>query len=249
MRSATYAMAIISLWLGARASAAEWGDLKGKFVYDGRPPIAHKLDVEKEPVCQGHNIVDETLLLDPDGGIANVVLYVRTKSVAVHPAYAKTASDNVTMSFEHCRFEPHILTMRLSQTLATKNCDPISHNINIQPLNDQPFHSLLGVAEPKFTFTREQSIPQPVACNIHPWMRAYVLVRSNPYAVVSGADGSFELKNLPAGQLEFQVWKEGVGYLEAKPGWIRGRFSQDIKAGANDLGTIKVSPTALKPKS
>ena len=47
---------------------------------------------------------------------------------------------------------------------------------------------------------------------------------------------------LPADtELEFQVWQEKSGFVEAKD-WKRGRFKMTLKAGKNDLGEVKVNP-------
>ena len=54
------------------AQAADWGTLKGKFVYDGTPPAAAKIDVTKDAeVCGKHPLVDESLVVDAGGGVAN----------------------------------------------------------------------------------------------------------------------------------------------------------------------------------
>ena len=42
-------------------------------------------------------------------------------------------------------------------------------------------------------------------------------------------------------ELEFQVWQEKSGFVEAKD-WKRGRFKMTLKSGKNDLGEVKVSP-------
>jgi hypothetical protein len=54
----------------------------------------------------------------------------------------------------------------------------------------------------------------PVKCNIHSWMHAYIGVLEHPYFVVSGQDGSFEIKNLPAGTYTLAVWQEKLGTQE-----------------------------------
>jgi hypothetical protein len=78
-------------------------------------------------------------------------------------------------------------------------------------------------------------------------MKGYVVVRDNPYTAITDQAGKFTIKNLPAGELEFQAWHENAGYLEAKPEWKRGRFTLKIADGkASDLGTIKVKPARLK---
>jgi hypothetical protein len=47
-------------------------------------------------------------------------------------------------------------------------------------------------------------------CNPHPDERAYVLVFDHPHAVLTGADGSFSIPNLPAGTHEAYVWHAGI---------------------------------------
>ncbi len=71
---------------------------------------------------------------------------------------------------------------------------------------------------------------------------------------VVGNDGTFEIKNIPAGQHEFQFWHEAAGYLKMaklKGGVTdnRGRAKLTIAAGQTlDVGDIKVPVSALKPQ-
>ena len=67
------------------------------------------------------------------------------------------------------------------------------------------------------------------------------------YETVTGADGGFEIKNIPAGDWQFQVWHEQAGYVrEVAIGgkdveWSRGRVDVSVKeAGTVDLGTVTV---------
>ena len=219
---------------------AEWGKLKGKFVYDGTAPAPVALKIDKDPACCVVKHNDESLVVGPDGGIANVVVYVRTAKVPVSPEYA--ADEKATVKFDNktCRFEPHVLPIRLTQSLEVSNSDDCGHNTNVTPLGDQAFNQLLAPkGNLKHQFKRQQNIPIKVVCNIHPWMVGYILPRDNPYTAVSAADGSFELKNLPAQELEFQVWQEKKGFVDT-PKWPKGKFKMKIKPGENDLGTVKL---------
>jgi hypothetical protein len=233
----------VSFAFSASQAFAQWGDLKAKFTYAGTPPTPNKIDADKDKeVCAAHPLVDEALLVHPSGGIANVIVYVRTKGVKVHPDYAKTDKDTIIFDNKGCRFEPHVAVLRLTQTLELHNSDPISHNSNLQPLGDTPMNPLLpGGGQATYNFHRAQTIPVPVTCNIHPWMKGHILPRDNPYAAISAKDGTLQITNLPTGELEFQAWHEKAGYL-ATPAWTTGRFKITIKAGANDLGEIKCDP-------
>lgn len=237
--------AVVQLAHGA--FAAEWGNLTGKFVFDGTAPTPAKIVVSKDQQCCKVQHDDESLIVGGDGGIANVVVYCRTKltPAQVNPEYESDAKAEVTFDNLTCRFEPHVLPVRLSQTLVVKNSDGCGHNTNVTPLGDAAFNQLLAPtgganSELKHHFKRQQTIPIPVVCNIHPWMKGYILPRDNPYTAVSQGDGSFTLKNLPAMELEFQVWQEKSGFVDLAPKMPKGKFKMKIKAGENDLGTVKL---------
>jgi len=235
--------------------AAEWGNLTGRFVYDGDPPEQAKINITKDAACFGNpDLRDESLVVGPDGGIANVVVYVRTKDVGVHPSYEDSADEQVTIDNKRGRFDPHIVPIRLTQTLVIENSDPCGHNSNLQPIADVGINPLIAPnSQVEHRFNRAQNIPVPVSCNIHPWMRGYVIPRPNPYVTVSDDDGKFTLKNLPADtQLEFQVWQEKAGYVTdavvdgKSVEWNRGRFEYTLSPGENDLGTIKLPPAIFE---
>jgi plastocyanin len=229
-------------------ASAQWGTLKGKFVIDGAAPKLVNPDVNKDvEVCGKHMLVNEELLVDAGGGIANVVVYVRTKGVQVHPDVAAAATKPVVYDNKGCRFEPHILGVMVGQPVILKNSDPVGHNSNVQPIGDQGVNPLIpSGGEIEHKFNRSQFVPVSITCNIHPWMKGYVLPRENPYIAVSGKDGTIELKNLPVGELEFQAWHEKSGYL-ATSDWDKGRFKLTIKDGDNSLGDKKI-PVALFQK-
>ncbi len=41
-------------------------------------------------------------------------------------------------------------------------------------------------------------LPMPIACNIHPFMKAWLLVKDDPSLAVTAEPGEFEIHNLPA---------------------------------------------------
>ncbi len=239
-----------ALWtISGVASAADWANLKATFVYDGKPPVAKPIQINKDQEAFGNlGLVDESLLVSKDGGIANIVVYVRTPDVAVSPEIEKNIKPQVKFDNNGGRFEPHILPVWIEkQQVVLHNSDPVPHNANLQPLGDEGKNPLLPPnTEVDHRFNRQQIIPVPVTCNIHPWMKGYILPRSNPYVAISDKDGNLVLENLPAGtELEFQVWHERAGYLDFGA-WARGRVTMKLKAGDNDLGKIKVPPAVFK---
>ncbi len=242
------------LALAGRAPAAEWGTLKGRFIYDGKAPAPAKIAANKDPeVCGKHELHDEGLEVAADGGLANAVIFLRTEGTDVAPSYADSAKADVELDNKNCRFEPHVATLRTTQTLVLKNSDPIGHNSKVEPLKNPAINPIIPAGEEiKQQFSDEENLPIKVGCNIHPWMGAWIVVRKNPYMAVSDKEGNFEIKDLPVGkELEFVIWQEKAGYLkEAKIEGVKvdtkGRFKLKIKPGENNLGDIKVSSKLFK---
>lgn len=232
------------------ATADKWGDLVGKFVYGGTPPERKKLKVDKDLQCCGKfDIRDESLMVGPDGGLANVYVYLRDRKVEICPELVETAPKRVTLDNRDCIFRPHTMSIWVEkQEFFIVNSDPVAQNVALSPLGDTPANIVLAVgANATWKFRRSQNMPVPIACNYHPWESAFILPRSNPYTAISAMDGTFTIPKLPLGKLEFQVWQERVGYLD-RPQWPKGRVTLEIKPGVNDLGTIRLPARMFQPK-
>ena len=48
-------------------------------------------------------------------------------------------------------------------------------------------------------------------CDVHPWMGAWCIVKSHPFFAVSGEDGSYVIKNAPAGTYKLVLHHEKLG--------------------------------------
>jgi len=237
------------------AAAAEWGSLKGRLVFDGDPGKPAAINVNKDgEYCGKHDLKDESITVGEKGGLTNAFVYLYVKKngkVAIHPGLQKVGDKPAVLDNKGCRFEPRALLVRTSQPLEIRNSetDPsIGHNTNALTLFANPsFNNLIPQGQPFIVkFQKREARPAEFACNIHPWMKSYVLISDHPYMAVTGRDGSFEIKDLPAGRHEFNFWHEAVGNLKnlsvggAKTS-RKGRGKLKIPAGKTlDLGDVKV---------
>ncbi len=228
-----------------------WASVRGRFVVDGAPPAESKITPDKDlNVCGQHELFNESVVVK-DKNLANVVIYVRTPKIPVHEDYKKSDKASVTLDNKGCRFEPHVMNVRVGQTLIVKNSDPVAHNTKIDGKNMQGNPLIPANSPVEFPIEAAEPAPVPVSCSIHPWMKARLVVTSNPYCSVSKGDGTFELKNVPAGDLELQVWQEAAGNVELsnprlqKLGNGRYRISLQPKEEL-DLKDLVVSAAALK---
>ena len=130
---------------------------------------------------------------------------------------------------------PGALVVSPGGDIEVLNPDKIGHNIHLVPLDllNKSINTMMGAADEKLVLKGEKYFTDPevirIQCDIHPWMNCYVAVHDPRYASVSGADGAFEIKNIPSGRYEMVISHE----LGEK------RINIEVKAGeTNDLGSI-----------
>jgi len=246
----------LSAVLPPTADAAGWGTIKGKFVVDGKAPELAPVDATKDAFCVEHHPIDESVIVDDKGNLANVVVFLRTgrnEKVDVHPDYEASKETPAELDNKGCAFVPHISLVRTGQPFVIKNTDPVGHNTNVKLMRNGATNTTIAAGdETKRVLTKAEAVPLPVDCNIHPFMHGWILVKDDPYMVTSAADGTFEIKNVPAGKREFEFWHEKPGRLKNlkyQGGTLnrQGRAQLTIADGQTlDVGTIKLPASILK---
>ncbi len=196
----------------APVDAATAGSVTGSVKLEGTAPKARKINMAADAYCNAQHpggASDEEVVADTKGDLANVIVYVkdglggRTFDVPKAP---------VELSQKGCMYTPHVIALMAGQALSVVNADKTTHNIHPVPRNNREWNKsqVAGAPNIEDAFAREE-ISVPVKCNIHPWMKSYIAVFKNPYFQVTGANGSFELKNLPPGTYTIEAWHEKYG--------------------------------------
>lgn len=243
-----------------QAAGSGWGKLTGRFVFEGTPPVQQELRITSDvEYCSMHHPLDESLVVHAENrGVANVVVSLyRSRGEEpppVHPSFQETADQMIELDNLKCRFQPHVVLLRTSQTLQILNTDEVAHNAKIDALNNPPINPTLPAGGSLLhRFEREERSPARVSCSIHPWMIAWVVVREDPYCAASDTDGLFAIDRLPAGRWTFQVWHEKARYVNqvtqggAATEWPRGRFVTEIQADeVTDLGEIGLAASLFE---
>ncbi|MCA9224911.1 MAG: hypothetical protein KDA47_04840 [Planctomycetales bacterium] len=203
-----------------------FADLTGVFKLAGAAPPRAPLPVSGSdvPLCipSGKAPLDEAVVVGPSDGLANVLIYLNT-DIPDDPKWIHqdtyAASRDATLEFDqrNCMFLTHVFAIRTSQTMKIMNSDTVAHNTNISPRKGaSPFNETIPVGG--YVARKpggESPDPFPVTCSIHPWMKAYMITRGNPYFAVTAEDGSFAIPKVPAGvKLEFRAWQEKAGFLQ-----------------------------------
>ncbi|MDG3005542.1 hypothetical protein [Paludisphaera mucosa] len=248
LAAATAALAV------APAVAQEPGSIKGKVVWAGSTVPAAKVLVEKGKatkdleVCGVNGpIVSQELQIDPESkGVAGALVYL-VKPTGTNPDAVKAllkAHPKAVLDQKDCEFVPYIQGIYKEQPLVIKSSDPVNHNVRYNGFSNASLNQMLGVGGTMEVKLEAERRPLMVACDIHPWMKSYIAVFDHPYFAVTGKDGSFELKGVPAGAQNLVVWQEKAGWINE--GKAKGA-PVAVKAGAaTDVGSIKLEPNQIK---
>jgi len=207
---------VLGVGLAARfgdAAPQGGGTVTGRARFTGAKPVNPKIDMSEEAACKSKYTTPptaETVMVNPNGTLANVFVYVKAglPAGATYPAPATP----VVIDQDGCRYHPHVLGIMVGQNLEIRNSDPVLHNIKAKPVKNRPFNVSQPSAGMKTmrTFSAAE-VMVPLECNVHGWMNAFLGVLPNPFFAVTGADGSFTIKNLPPGTYTIEAWHEKYG--------------------------------------
>lgn len=193
------------------------GDITGTVNYTGKVPNLKPLAMNADPGCNakhgGKPVPNEALVLGPGNTMANVMVRVKGPVKGNFPAPAQPA----VIDQKGCQYFPHVLGIRVGQTLKLKNSDGLLHNVHALPKVNTPFNMAMPAnrKEADTKFGKEEGMFL-IKCDVHPWMSAYVGVFSNPFYAVSGKDGKFKISGLPPGTYDVEAWHEKLGVRTAK---------------------------------
>ncbi len=200
----------------ARAQSGASGEIAGKVSFNGTAPHLRRIMMDKDPVCASlhpEGALPEDGRVNANGTLPNAFVYVSKGAENVSGGAA--SAEPVTLEQKECEYVPHVLGIMVGQTLRVVSNDPTTHNIHIMPKSGRDFDVTQQPGSPAVTekFSKPQ-IMVPVHCNIHNWMQAYIGVVTNPYYAVTGDEGTFQIKAVPAGSYTLSVWTATFGTQE-----------------------------------
>ena len=144
----------------------------------------------------------------------DVVVYLETV-----PGEQKPPADPVVMDQKKLTFLPRVLPIVKGTTVKFQNGDPLLHNVFWNRSDDGTYTATnlgtWGQGSTK-TFKFDKLGYVGLLCNIHPEMEGYIVVLQNPFFVVVGKDGAFEIKNVPPGKYTVKTWYSKPKKLRSK---------------------------------
>ncbi len=202
------------------------GTVSGTIHFKGTAPKVRPMRMDAEcGAFHSEPVMSQNVVVNENGTCKWVFVYVKEGlgDMKFDPPGEPVVFDQVG-----CKYDPHVFGVQAGQPIKILNSDPLLHNIHALPKANRPFN--FGM--PKKGDERERTFKKPevmvkIKCDVHPWMGAYAGVVDNPYYAVTGDDGSFTIKNLPAGEYTLEAWHEEYGTQ-----------TMTVKVGDNETATV-----------
>ena len=216
-RSFVLAVCVGIACLGVTGQAVA-SNIRGVVVMTGAV-APKKLPVTIDQYICGKEKPVEDLIVGPQGGVKNVVVWLQTP-----PPNATWPSAPVKgeMDQKGCVFVPRVLLVPAGGTVEFLNSDRLLHNLHSVSRENPTFNRTQprGRVIP-VTFSQPEFVQ--VNCDLHSWMRSWVVVADHPFYALSNDAGEFVLSNVPPGKYVLQIWQETLGTM-----------TRDVTVGADD---------------
>lgn len=234
--------AALAAILAAPLTAFAGGTITGKVTYNGKPEEKEFLfskfpnpkfcpkiatDGKKADLVKGDKRILKTIDVAKDGGLkAAVVAIADVEDKAFMDGYKGT--DVVA---EFCEFQPYtgVVVKQKNFHVENHDADPddpksvkgVLHNPHSFEVLGSSSSTVfnIGLAEKgskldKPVVLRKKGSMFRLQCDQHEFMQSFFLPVTNPYYAVVKDDGTFEIKDVPAGKHKLVAWHPFAGKVE-----------------------------------
>jgi plastocyanin len=190
--------------------------------------IKGAVEQKKLPVTIDHYVCGkekpgEDLVVNAQRGVRSAAVWLQTPppGAAWPSAPVKTEMDQ-----KNCVFVPRVVLVPAGGTVEFLNSDRLLHNLHSVSKDNPSFNR----TQPKgrvipIAFSKPEIVR--INCDLHSWMRAWVVVADHPYYALTNEAGEFSLPSVPPGKYTLQIWQESLGVT-----------SRDVTVGADDTSVV-----------
>ncbi|WP_437650092.1 carboxypeptidase regulatory-like domain-containing protein [Sorangium sp. So ce362] len=196
---------------GQAAAPEGKGTIKGVVKLTGKP-VEMKVPAARKdaPICQDKDVVYDAVVVN-DGKLKDT--FVRITVGGVQGSW-KAPDAHAVIDQKDCMYEPRVQGVVSGQQVDIKNSDRTLHNVHSYKGSETLFNQAQPRGADPLTKTWNDGIIK-LTCDIHPWMRGFVVVTDHPFFAVSGDDGSFTIEKVPAGKYKLEAWHSRYGLKTA----------------------------------
>ena len=206
----------------ANVSAAT---IKGNVRYSGTRVERKTFPVTIDQYLCGKEKEAGDLMLSSANGIRNVVVSLHGVPIGSKaPALPVPAK----MDQKQCVFVPRVVVVPVGGTVEFLNSDRLLHNVRGGGKENPPFNRAQPHARTIAIGFKSPEVLR-VDCDLHSWMRGWIVVAEHPFYAVTNDEGEFVFENIPPGKYKLQAWQE-----------ILGRVDQEVAVSGEGTQTITV---------
>jgi len=186
--------------------------IKGVVNFSGKAPEMKVPKKRKDAeFCKTKEVKYNAVLAD-GGKLAETFVRLANDSVkGEYPAPAKHGE----IDQSDCMYSPRIQGVVAGQELDIKNQDGTLHNVHTFKGTETWFNQAQPKGSPEISKELEETKVIKFTCDVHPWMRGFVVVSSHPFFAISGKDGTFTIDKVPAGKYDIEAWHPHYGLKKA----------------------------------
>lgn len=210
----------------AAAAPAGNATLKGTVKLTGKAPEMKTPTARaKAEFCKDKKEVPyNAVVVSKDGGLKDTLVRIENGGVKGKFEIPKT---HATIEQKDCMYSPRIQGVIAGQDIDIKNADGTLHNVHTYKGSESWFNQ----GQPKDSPAISKTLPDDptvvkFACDVHPWMRGFVIVTDHPFFAVTDDSGKFSIGKVPAGKYNVEAWHSHYGL---KKGTAEVKESGDVE--------------------
>lgn len=197
----------------APVAVADAATVSGTIKFEGTAPKMANIQMSADAYCASQHPTpqpEEDVVVSPAGELANVIVYVKNAPASAAP------TTPAVLDQKGCHYVPHVSAVQVGQPVEIVNSDNTLHNVHAMPEVNSQFNEGQPVQGMKSTkkFDKVEMKPFRIKCDVHGWMKSFMVVLPHGYHAVSGMNGQFSIANLPPGNYTLVAWHEKYGQQE-----------------------------------
>lgn len=182
------------------------GRISGSINFKGAVPQPREFKVGAAAKVCGAKKARQPIVV-VNGALTGVVVTLRGVTQGKAPGEAPT------IQVQQCELVPRIQGMVAGQRLTLRNLDDMAHRVSGESSEGG---ALFDFFQPMQGSKHRKLVDDPGLLRVQagpnmPWATAWVYVAPHPYVAISGADGAFDLRDIPPGSYELLAWHEVLG--------------------------------------
>ena len=190
--------------------AADVGSLSGRVTLTGLAPKLANLPVTRDMKVCGTSKTDESLEVK-DGGIKNAVVWFTDLTEKKDAKQVKQKLDQ-----QSCVFVPHVLVAPFGSMLDVVNSDKALHNVRAQAGEVKLMNYAMPIPGHVVPTRLKKEGTFKVNCDVHPWMRAWILVLPTQAYAITDENGAYKIEGVAPGKHKVKIWHERLGEKETE---------------------------------